>query len=232
VDAKYHDLEHTMQGTLCMARILLGRFEAGAHPPVGLRMFQLGLLAILFHDTGYLKERQDTTGTGAKFTIIHVERSAEFAARFLAEKGFNAEEIKSVQNMIHCTGVDAALSVIPFASEMEKLVGHALGTADLLGQMAAQDYVEKLPVLFSEFAEAAQYLKERTHFICMFASAQDLMHKTPVFWEKYVLPKLTKDFSGLYRFLAKPYPHGANDYLNRIEANMARLREQLTAVRV
>src|SRR5580765_5253013 len=160
VDAKYHDLEHTMQGTLCMARILHARFKSGTHPTLTQRMFQLGL-----HDTGYLKKRDDTDGTGAKYTIDHVERSAEFAARILAEKGFSETDIKSAQNMIHCTGVDAALGVIPFQSEMEKIVGHALGTADLLGQMAAQDYVEKLPVLFAEFDEAASHLKERTHFI-------------------------------------------------------------------
>ncbi|TAL07129.1 MAG: hypothetical protein EPO07_00760 [Verrucomicrobia bacterium] len=229
VDAKYHDLEHTMQGTLCMARLLHGRFLSGTHPPITQRMFQLGLLAILLHDTGYLKQRGDHEGTGAKFTAVHVERSAEFAAHLLAEKGFSAADIQSVQNMIHCTGVDAALSVIPFGSEMEKVVGHALGTADLLGQMAAQDYVEKLPVLFSEFAEAAHHLKERTHFISLFSSAHDLMQKTPVFWEKYVLPKLTKDFGGLYRFLNRPFPEGPNDYLNRIEANMDRLREKLAA---
>lgn len=229
VDARYHDLEHTMQGTLCMGRILHARFKSGTQPALTQRMFQLGLLAILFHDTGYLKKRSDNEGTGAKFTVMHVERSARFAAHFLAEKGFNAADIQAVQNMIHCTGVDATLSVIPFQNELEKIVGHALGTADLLGQMAAQDYVEKLPVLYSEFAEAAEHLRERTHFICMFTSAADLIQKTPVFWEKYVLPKLTKEFHGLYRFLNHPYPHGQNDYLNRVEANMTRLRERLTA---
>ena len=61
--------------------------------------------------------------------------------------------------MIRCTGVNAALSVIPFQSEMEKVAGFALGTADLLGQMAAEDYVDKLPILYAEFAEAAALLQ-------------------------------------------------------------------------
>src|SRR5262249_11793544 len=55
VDARYHDFEHTLQGTLCMARLLRGRHQAGATPQLTPRMAQLGFLAILLHDTGYLK---------------------------------------------------------------------------------------------------------------------------------------------------------------------------------
>jgi hypothetical protein len=231
VDARYHDFEHTLQGTLCMARLLHRRHLAKAQPQLTPRMFQLGLLAILMHDTGYLKKRDDTEGTGAKYTVTHVERSAEFAKALLTEKKFLPQEIQTVQNMIHCTGVDAALSVIPFQSELEKVIGHALGTSDLLGQMAADDYVDKLPVLYGEFAEATRFAKDKPHFIAMFSSATDLMQKTPAFWEKYVQLKLNRDFGGLYRFLNDPYPNGPNYYLQRIEANMTRLRERLGAVR-
>ena len=227
VDAHYHDFEHTLQGTLCMARLLRGRHIAEAHPQLTQRMFQLGVVAILLHDTGYLKKLSDTEGTGAKYTVTHVDRSASFAAELLGEKKFSAEDIKAVQNMIHCTGVDAALSVIPFQNEIEKIVGHALGTSDLLGQMAAEDYVDKLPVLYGEFAEAVQYSRDKPHFIAMFSSAADLMQKTPAFWEKYVQVKLNRDFSGLYRFLNDPYPHGPNWYLQQVEANMQKLRSQL-----
>jgi len=229
IDARYHDFEHTLQGALCMARLLRGRHQAGAHPHLTQRMFQLGAIAILLHDTGYLKKRGDNDGTGAKYTVTHVERSAQFAAELLSDKGVPATDIQSVQNMIHCTGVDATLSVIPFQNEMEKILGHALGTADLLGQMAADDYVDKLPVLYSEFAEAIHYTKDKPHFISMFSSAADLMQKTPMFWEKYVQLKLNRDFGGLYRFLNDPYPHGSNHYLERIEANMDRLRQLVAA---
>src|SRR5579862_9927467 len=171
VDARYHDFEHTLQGALCMARLLRGRHFANTHPQLTQRMFQLGLLAILTHDTGYLKKRDDIEGTGAKYTVTHVDRSADFAAELMAGKNFSPEDIQAVRNMIHCTGVDATLSVIPFQNDMERIVGHALGTADLLGQMAAGDYVEKLPVLYAEFAEAAQFSKDKPHFISMFSSA-------------------------------------------------------------
>ena len=229
VDARYHDFEHTLQGTLCLARLLRGRHAAGVEPQISQRMFQLALLAILLHDTGYLKKREDTGGTGAKYTVIHVTRSGDFAAQLLQEKGLAAADIKAVQNMISCTGVNATLSVIPFPSEMERIAGFALGTADLLGQMAAEDYVEKLPILYAEFAEAAQYTRERPNFVAMFSSAKDLMQKTPAFWEKFVRMKLEHDFGGLHRFLNHPYPAGPNWYFERIEANLDRLRRQLAA---
>ena len=226
VDARYHDFEHTLQGTLCMARLLRGRHKAGASPPLTERVFQLGILAILLHDTGYLKKLGDTEGTGAKYTITHVGRSADFAAELMAEKHFTTSDIRAVQNMISCTGVNADPQALPFQSDMERVAGFALATADLLGQMAADDYVDKLPVLYEEFAEAANFSGSTTHFIATFKSASDLLERTPVFWEKFVLAKLERDFSGLYRFLSDPYPNGPNFYLDRIAANIGRLKQR------
>jgi hypothetical protein len=227
VDARYHDFEHTLQGTLCFARLLLGRHQAGGQPVLSERIFQLGLLAMLLHDTGYLKTRDDTEGTGAKYTLTHVKRSTEFAARLLQEVGCQPADIRAVQNMIRCTGVDATLDIIEFQDDLERTTGLALGTADLLGQMAADDYVEKLPMLYSEFEEAARNTPDRTNLLGMFSSAADLLQKTPVFWEKYVTLKLNRDFEGVHRFLNTPYPEGPNCYFQRIEANMERLRHQL-----
>jgi hypothetical protein len=229
VDARYHDFEHTLQGTLCMTRLLLGRHRAGAQPVLTQRFFQLGLLGILLHDTGYLKQRDDTEGTGAKYTVIHVGRSAEFAGLLLSEKKFDASEIQAVKNMIRCTGVNANLAAIPFQNELEKIVGFSLASGDILGQMAANDYVDKLPTLFSEFAEATQFSHDPTHFVASFASAADLIEKTPLFWEQFVKPKLENDFLGLYHFLRNPYPSGPNHYVEAIQTNIARLTKRAAA---
>ena len=227
VDAHYHDLEHTLQGTLCMARLLQGRQQALARPTLTQRMFELGLLAMLFHDTGYLKRKDDREGTGAKYTLTHVARSVSFAEEFLSAKGVLIAEIRSVQNMIRCTGVHVDLDRIPFQSERERIVGFALGTADLLGQMSADDYIDKLPTLYAEFEESARFYEGKMAGIMTFASAADLIRRTPDFWKTYVLPKLEKDFWGLHRFLNRPYPHGPNFYVQKIEANIERLRKRL-----
>lgn len=224
VDAKYHDLEHTLQGTLAFARLLKGYKRANTEPELTQRGFELGLLAILLHDTGYLKNRGDVGGTGAKYTLVHVSRSAEFAHRLLSEKGFPRAEIGAVQNMIRCTGVNADLGSIPFSNELERHVGYALGTADLLGQMAAPDYIEKLETLYQEFEESNRY-SGKAGGPGVFTSADDLRSKTPLFWEKYVLPKIETDFRGLYRFLADSA--GRNPYLEQVQKNISRLREQL-----
>jgi hypothetical protein len=227
IDARYHDFEHTLQVTLCMARLLRGRHFAKATPVLTQKMFELGLLAILLHDTGYLKKHGDNEGTGAKYTLIHVDRSIEFAAELLREKKFADSEIKAVQNMIRCTGLNVNLAAIPFQGEQERITGFALGTGDLLGQMAAKDYIEKLPVLYSEFSEAANYNAGKARSRAPFTSAEDLLQKTPMFWEKFVRAKIENDFQGVYRFLNEPYPDGKNFYIDRIEQNISRLRQQL-----
>ncbi|MBE7503733.1 MAG: hypothetical protein HS113_26280 [Verrucomicrobiales bacterium] len=227
IDVHYHDLEHTLQGTLCLARLLHGRHRAGAQPPVDLALFRLGILAVLLHDTGYLKRPGDHEGTGAKYTAVHVTRSAEFAAECLGMKNFTGPEIRAVQNMIRCTGVGVDLNSICFQSQAERLVGYALATADLLGQMAAEDYVDKLPVLYDEFREAAAYSPELHGDFTHFTNADELRRNTPRFWSHYVRPRLEHEFGGLYHFLEDPYPGGPNWYLERIEANLARIEKLL-----
>lgn len=226
IDVGYHDLEHTLQGALCLTRLLAKRHRAQARPELTQRLFELGLLAMLLHDTGYAKRREDTSGTGAKYTLTHVARSTEYAAELLGRKGFAAEDIRAVQNMIRCTGVNIDLPSIPFADEMERLVGYALGTADLLGQMAAPDYVEKLPALFAEFQEAAAHCDGHVPDELAVSSVEQLIRGTPNFWRRVVRVKIEQDFQGLYHFLADPYPSGPNEYLDRIEANVARIQRE------
>lgn len=226
IDAKYHDLEHTLQGTLAFARLLKGYKKAKAQPELIQRIFELGLLAILLHDTGYLKQRHDAAGTGAKYTLVHVFRSSEFARRLLTEKGFEPGEIRSVQNMIRCTGVNTEIASIPFHNELERLVGFALGTADLLGQMAAPDYPDKLNSLYEEFEESNRF-NGATTGPGVFTSSLELRRKTPLFWENYVLPKIETDFGAMYRFL--PDDSGRNAYLAGIRANIERLKQELEA---
>jgi hypothetical protein len=122
--------------------------------------------------------------------------------------------------------VDARLGEIPFAGEEERLVGHALATADLLGQMAADDYLDKLPILYAEYAEAARHDGRYAEFTAECPAAEDLVRNTPTFWSRFVLPKLERDLGGLHRFLSEPYPDGPNEYVSRIAANLERIRQR------
>ncbi len=228
IDALYHDLEHTLQGTLCLVRLLCGRTAAGVEPRLPKRLFELGLMSILLHDTGYLKRNRDVGGTGAKYTYVHVGRSAEFAKGLLSEMGFSPAEISSVQNMIHCTGVKLQIASIPFRSDLEREIGQCVGAADLLGQMAAEDYPSKLSILFLEFAEAARRDPDNAADHVLFTNAEELIRNTPAFWEKFVKPKLENELGGAHRHLMGP--NGRNDYIDRIERNIDRIRRQIAVM--
>jgi hypothetical protein len=226
IDLNYHSYEHTLQVTLCMMNLVKGRHFANVEPVITQQMFNLSLLAILFHDTGYLKTRDDTEGTGAKYTLIHVDRSCDFILKLLTEKGFSEEEIRSVQNMIQCTGVNTELDKINFQNRLEELLGFTLGTADLVGQMSASDYVDKLPMLYLEFKESFEYTKKFTDVAEIYSSPDNLMENTPKFWEFYVKPKLENDFVKLYEFLNDPYPDGPNEYIQRIGTHIEFLKNK------
>ncbi|MDZ7842380.1 MAG: hypothetical protein U5R46_16395 [Gammaproteobacteria bacterium] len=220
VDVPYHDREHTMQGLLCLVRLLHGRQKADARPVVPRRTFELGVMAILLHDSGYLKHADDTEGTGAKYTLVHVDRGRAFAEAFLQDQGFTRAEIEAVQNMIRGTSMSATPADTPFANDVERTVGAALATADLIGQMSADDYVERLPQLYGEFVESIRYFGEEKAGRLSYESAAAMIANTPHFWQSYVKPKLENGCQGMYRYLNDPYPDGDNEYLNRIEANV------------
>ena len=223
IDVGYHDLEHTLQGVLCLVRLWDGRDRAGVLPRISREVFELSLVAMLFHDTGYLKETLDGEGTGAKYTLVHVDRSVEFAEKFLQQQGFGPGEILSIQQMIRCTGVNVDPASIPFQNDLVRLAGFALGTADLVGQMATPDYPDKLPGLYEEFVEAAKFNGGWTASFGPFENPHHLMSQTNDFFKGYVRPKLENDLGGLHVFLADAYPEGRNRYLEAIEQNLARV---------
>ena len=228
VDLGYHDFEHTLQATLCFARLFAGRHVARAEPILSVRHFELGIAAALLHDTGYLKLRSDRTGTCAKYTRVHVLRSCGFAASYLPTVGFTLRDTEIVTGAIRCTGPVSKLARLYFNARADQLLGCMLVTADYLGQMAATDYPEELEMLFHEFRESDEYFHLPPEH-CAFQSAQELIEKTPDFWTQFVRPKLEKDFEGVFRFLAVPYPDGPNPYLDAIEHNIAIVRTRIAA---
>jgi hypothetical protein len=178
---------------------------------------------VLLHDTGYLKLRSDTAGTGAKYTYTHVLRSCAVAATYLPTRGFTMEDLDVVLGAIRCTGPTSNIGRLHFKSDSDRLIGCCVATADYLGQMAADDYPEELPLLFREFCESDDYLHvpaERKQF----KSVDEMIVKTPAFWRKLVLPKLENEFESVYKYLARPYPDGPNPYLDAIERNLVRIQ--------
>lgn len=227
IDLRYHDLEHTMQATLCLVQILSGRHIAGVEPRMTARQFELAICGALLHDSGYLKVRSDNHGTGAKFTYCHVLRSCAFAASYLPTLGVTDLEIEGVLGAINCTGPAKQISRLHFREPIDRVIGCALATGDYLGQMAAAEYPDELEILFAEFKESDDYI----HLPASrrpFSSAVDLIQRTPAFWRQVVLPKLESEFQAVYRFLSDPYPHGRNPYLDAVENNIAVIQQRIS----
>ncbi|MEO5958352.1 MAG: hypothetical protein ABIZ49_12255 [Opitutaceae bacterium] len=230
VDLHYHDFEHTLQATVCLVLLLEGRHRAAVQPKLGPREFELAIAGVLLHDAGYLKLRSDIKGTGAKYAFCHVLRSCVFAASYLPTHGVNDLEVEAVLGAINCTGPAKEIGRLRFRRPVERVVGCALGTADYLGQMAASDYPDELEILYREFRESDEF----THVPIQrraFKSAADLINRTPMFWKKFVLPKLESDFQAVYRFLARPFPNGPNPYLDAVERNLATIQRRISAPR-
>lgn len=226
IDLKYHDLEHTLQATVCMMELFVGRAAIHAEPALTPAQVECGLVAALLHDCGYLKLRSDRAGTGAKYTFCHVLRSCAFASSYLPPLGFDADEVSIVVGAITCTGPVQERSQPWLQTPTERMIGFALATADYLGQMAADDYPDELDSLYHEFRESEDFChvpeSQRA-----FTSADDLKRKTPEFWGGTVLPKLEGPFGGLHRFLAVPPLEGPNPYLEAIERNLIEVRRRL-----
>ena len=148
----YHDLKHVTDCFLALVRLMHGAAVAGIR--MSSRQVYLGLVAALLHDVGYLQNRDDTLGTGAKFTTCHVRRGMDFVQRHFSAFGIQESELHGCMAMIHCTDLNCDPASIPFPDPVTDQNGKMLATADIMAQMADRTYLEKLLFLFYELDEA------------------------------------------------------------------------------
>lgn len=182
-NTKYHNLDHSNSVFLALARLTHGLFLNGSS--FSNKTIELGLISALFHDTGFIQEKHDLEGTGAKYMIGHEQRSIALMEKYLSAKGKNPLDIADCAQMIECTISSLSPSEISFNSDKIMLMGHVLGTTDLLAQMAVRNYLEKLPMLFLEFQEGG---------VSDYESLLDLIQKTGDFYKHFALKRLSNDF--------------------------------------
>jgi len=225
MDTAYHDITHTLQASLCLVELIQNRHLADATPRIGAHDFKRTLVAILFHDIGYLKKLDDTGGTGAKYTHVHEQRSCDMAREFLSQRGWASDDIIFVEKLISATGPAANLMRIEFRSEIERAMGQIVCTADYVGQMSDPNYPDKLKVLFREFEESYRY-QQIPADQWMFRSYEDLLRSTPDFWDKFVQYKMNVECVGMWQYLEHPFT-GENPYLESIERNLAEIGRRI-----
>src|SRR5437899_2374802 len=84
-DTEYHDIQHVLDVTLAMARLMDGYQKSrNGLPALSAACFSLGVTTALFHDFGYLRRRRDRRHHyGAEYTLTHVTRGSHHLRRYL-----------------------------------------------------------------------------------------------------------------------------------------------------
>ncbi len=212
----YHDFSHTLMVLLAIARLMHGASLQGIL--FSEKEINLGLISALMHDTGYIQSADDFTGTGAKYTMVHISRSIHFIHVYYAGSSYFAGDLKNFHDIVSCTGIHTMMADAEFESENIALLGKMLGTADLLGQMADRLYLEKLVLLYDEFAEGC---------VPGFDSEADLFRKTVSFYKR-TKSRFENEFGNVSRFMIHHFKDrwniDGNVYEESIEKNINYLK--------
>lgn len=222
-DTAFHDFDHTMQATAAVIELLAAHRRNPVIAPLNQRDWQIAVASVILHDAGYLKHRNDPAGSGAKYSAIHVGRSCFFAWDLLPAFGFNRDELRQIQNAICSTAISVNMDELPFREPREWLIGALVGTGDMLGQMAAEDYPERLAGLYLEFREGTQFSRFKEHSFAIYKNLLDLLKGTEKFFNGYVMHMLDDEWRSVYRVLDDW--RGNNLYIDRIRANIMRVNQ-------
>jgi len=230
VDTVYHDQQHSLDITLALARLIVG-FERQAPAPqkLGPDRAVAGLLTGLFHDVGYLRRDVDSESrNGAEFTTTHVSRGASFLSEYLPTIGFGAW-VPIAAQIVHFTGYERPFSKIEVNDPRDLKLGHLIGTADMIAQMADRCYLEKCrDRLYLEFVLGGVALPIAANGgrQVRYASGLDLLRQTPDFVAEVRSKRLDGDFGAAYRYLEVLFG-GRNPYIEVIDRNVDYLRQIL-----
>lgn len=222
-DTEYHDIQHIMDVTLAMARLMDGyERRRNGHSPLPPTYFCIGVIAALFHDFGYLRRKADRTHRfGAEYTLTHVTRSALFLRDYLKRIGLGRFAMIG-SSLVHFTGYERRTDSIRIDDPLFRRLGEMLGTADIIAQMSDRCYLEKCrDRLYPEFVLgglARRALPDgRTQVI--FRSGSDLVCKTPGFYDN-AARRLDQELNRAY-LLAEGHFGGQNLYMDEMLKNVS-----------
>jgi hypothetical protein len=222
-DTEYHDIQHVLDVTLAMARLMDGyqRGRRETDEPLSRELFITGALAALFHDFGYLRRRHDRRHRyGAEYTLIHVSRSAAFLRRYLRDLGLSEKMARIGGTLVHFTGYERRTELIAIEGTARR-AGQMLGTADIIAQMSDRCYLEKCrDRLFPEFVvgRLASHIRPALRMLPAFDSGQDLVLKTPQFY-RGAMRRLDMQLARSYQYAARHFG-GPNLYLDEMQKNV------------
>ncbi len=220
-DTGYHDIQHVMDVTLAMARLMDGCVRATCAEAMDERLFRFGIVTALYHDCGYIRHRKDTRHqNGADYTTTHAARGGRFLEEYLPKIGMG-DMAQAAVRTLHFTGYEIPVDRIRVPGPEFRLIGNLLGSADILAQMADRCYLEKCyDRLYPEFVRggiARQRHQDGSEEI-VFASAADLVFRTPRFYRN-ATKRLKEDLGGDYSYIEKHFG-GQNLYFDELDKNI------------
>lgn len=204
-DCPYHDIQHTILVTDVGQTILKGRQLARGD--LDAHSWLQAVVAMLFHDVGYLRSLLpgdtdesaviDADGgrvvppggsTDAFMTPYHVTRG-----RLFVEERFAQESALDTEVVAQC--IEMTRFPVPLQSKYHAT--HTLPAlvraADLIGQMADPQYLQKLSRLFAEFVETGEADRLK------FSNAGELRNNFPEFFYNQVYPYVREGIAYLKR---------------------------------
>src|SRR5690349_22378533 len=215
VDTVYHDQQHTLDITLATARLIVGHeLQVPEAQKFGAERAMLGIVVALFHDVGYLRTTRDAdVPNGAEFTTVHVSRGASFLRDYLPKIDLGAWAPVAAE-IIHYTGYERPFKNIVAPDPRDHKLGHLVGTADLIAQMADRCYLEKCrDRLYAEFVLGGVALPfSGSNRQVKYASGLDLLRQTPDFVAEVRTKRLDGDFHAAYRYMELLFD-GRNPYM-------------------
>lgn len=214
----YHNFSHAYHTCLATVRLIHGATLDGAslHP----RTISMTLSAAVYHDSGYLQEEGDLEGTGAKYTMQHIQRGISLFRNLGRTFDYSPQELDTIEILIHCTDLGRSYESITFPSCEIELLGKLLDTADLNAQMADRAYLERLLLLFYEFREAG---------IAAYETEADILRKTGDFYA-LIDRRLAETAEMTDRFLRNHFLATRNLDCNPYQESIDRQKQYLQSI--
>lgn len=234
-DTPYHDLRHSLDTALLVARMCDG-YQAGQGDGAARlngTQAELAVVLALYHDIGFLRRRDEGHLHGAQLSLQHEKRSVAFVRHYLADSPL-AEYAASAE-LIHATNfARATADVVQGQVTQQQVIARMLGSADLISQLADRYYLERCrDHLYAEFVLAGldRWSDAAGNEDVLYLDGEDLLRQTPAFYDSVIRKRLENDFGNIQQVLDRHFG-AANPYAESMSRNIAYLRRLIAENRL
>lgn len=170
-DALYHDVDHTVMAALAGQAIIEGKHlsEGGVSP----RQWAHYIIAILCHDIGYVKgickaDKNDELASGVDGNMVRVPKGSTDAmlapyhidrSKLFVRERFGGDILNDTEGVLDVDLIGSYIEMTRYPIPKKEVYADTTGygglvrAADLIGQLADPNRLQKCTALFYEFEE-------------------------------------------------------------------------------